>query len=395
MRKIILPLALLLLFAFEIMRVFFIMPFPGSQYDNTVDLAYFLHRVIFWVRIILLVIIFWQGYKLIKNRKWGRLTFTIIFLVLFGLIYYILNFRLIADHMFYQPENKIFATASENKVGMGKLIIGVSLNGEERAYPIEIIGYHHQVRDIVGGKPIMATYCTVCRTGRVYDPVYKGKEETFRLVGMDHFNAMFEDETTKSWWRQATGEAVTGPEKGNSLTEIFSEQMTLKAWLTKYPDSKIMQPDEKFLQDYESLAGFDEGTIQSDLEMRDKNSWQFKSWVIGVDHNGYEKAYDWNDVVKGKVINDSIPGTAILIVIENDLQNFHVYESNLNGQSLKFTLDETGDFLVDNISNSKWNMNGVCTEGLFKDSKLKPVQAYQEFYHSWKQFHPGSTYFGK
>jgi hypothetical protein len=63
----------------------------------------------------------------------------------------------------------------------------------------------------------MITYCTVCRTGRVFEPVVNGKFEKFRLVGMDHFNAMFEDVTTKSWWRQVTGEAITGKLKGQQL----------------------------------------------------------------------------------------------------------------------------------------------------------------------------------
>ena len=70
----------------------------------------------------------------------------------------------------------------------------------------------------------MITYCTVCRTGRVYSPIVNGKLEKFRLVGMDHFNAMFEDETTKSWWQQATGIAIAGPLKGSRLEEIPSHQ---------------------------------------------------------------------------------------------------------------------------------------------------------------------------
>ena len=76
---------------------------------------------------------------------------------------------------------------------------GSQLDGEARAYPIQLIGYHHQVCDTVGGKPIMVTYCTVCRTGRVFDPVIKGQPETFRLVGMDHFN------TIVAWPKTSTG----------------------------------------------------------------------------------------------------------------------------------------------------------------------------------------------
>ena len=102
-----------------------------------------------------------------------------------------------------------------------------SNNGEAKAYPIQFLGYHHQVQDTVGGKPMMVTYCTVCRTGRVFEPVVNGKHEKFRLVGMDHFNAMFEDVTTKSWWRQVSGEAITGKLKGQQLPEVHSTQTSL------------------------------------------------------------------------------------------------------------------------------------------------------------------------
>ena len=139
---------------------------------------------------------------------------------------------------------------------------------EARAYPIQLIGYHHQVRDTVGNTPLMVTYCTVCRTGRVYSPLVNGKPETFRLVGMDHFNAMFEDETTKSWWQQATGVAIAGPLKGKHLVEIPSRQASLASWIHYHPNSTIMQADTSFQKDYDDLADFDKGTIKGHLETK-------------------------------------------------------------------------------------------------------------------------------
>jgi hypothetical protein len=79
---------------------------------------------------------------------------------------YAANFEMAADTMFYQPSVLTLKNAAENKVGKERLVIGVEVNGQARAYPIQYIGYHHQVRDTLGGKPIIVTYCTVCRTGR-------------------------------------------------------------------------------------------------------------------------------------------------------------------------------------------------------------------------------------
>jgi len=102
----------------------------------------------------------------------------------------------------------------------------------------------------------MITYCTVCRTGRVYQPLVNGKYEKFRLVGMDHFNAMFEDASTGSWWRQVTGEAVTGRLKGQHLPQLFSTQTSLAEWLQLHPNSLIMQADSGFIKSYDTTGNF-------------------------------------------------------------------------------------------------------------------------------------------
>lgn len=38
------------------------------------------------------------------------------------------------------------------------MVIGVEIAGEARAYPVDIVGYHHIVHDTVGGEAIAATY---------------------------------------------------------------------------------------------------------------------------------------------------------------------------------------------------------------------------------------------
>lgn len=388
MKKLLLVLGILVLFAAEILRVYFIMPFPGSQKSDTIDIAYFLHNNILYIRIVaLLLIVYALVGRFSKWRTWQKVILIIIGLLYAGL-FYMVNFKFLADKMFYQPTNKNLVGQSANTVEKDKLVVGVTINNESKAYPIEIIGYHHQVQDTIGGEPVIVTYCTVCRTGRVFSPYVNGKKENFRLVGMDHFNAMFEDSTTKSWWRQATGVAITGKLKGQALKEILSQQMTLAAWLRANPSSKILQPDSLYKKDYEDLEGFDKGTIKSGLEKRDSASWQFKSWVIGIEHAGKSKAYDWNDLVAKRVINDSLPQLPVLIALESDTASWHVWNRTVNEQALQFNI--TSDTLRDSNTNSSWNFDGVCVEGPLKGQQLKPVQASQEFWHSWETFHPNT-----
>jgi hypothetical protein len=301
---------------------------------------------------------------------------------------YLLNFKFMADKMFYQPKNKLFISAATDTTNRKSLVIGVAINGEAKAYPIEIIGYHHQVRDTIGGKPAMITYCTVCRSGRVYDPVVNGQPENFRLVGMDHFNAMFEDATTKSWWRQENGKAITGILKGASLKEIPSHQMSLDDWLTLYPNSLVMQPDPNFKKEYAGERGYDADTLKSSLEKRDSASWQSHSWVIGIKINNHTKAYNWNMVAKNKFLEDDFSGTSLLLTMSQDERSFYVLDRNTTNGVLHFSADSSATFLKDNKTGSTWNINGVCIDGAMKGAQLKPVEAYQEFWQSWQSFHP-------
>lgn len=390
MKQLILITGLLLLLAAEIARVYFIMPFPGSQKANSIGFAYWLGRNINWIRIVLFAVIAYPLLQtFLKDKMWKKMLLALV-LLFWGIVFFFFNFRFEADKMFYQPGHKNFAAVTATGADT-VLVIGVAINGEAKAFPIQIIGYHHQVVDTIGHTAAMITYCTVCRTGRVFSPVVNGKPETFRLVGMDHFNAMFEDARTKSWWQQATGVAVAGPLKGQSLTEIPSQQLTLSAWQRLHPNTLVLQPDSLYKKDYEDLAGYNKGTIKGSLEKRDSASWQFKSWVVGVVHNKTAKAYDWNDLVKKEIIEDSLPGLPLIIALENDTASFHAWSREVNGQSLRFEKNKAKDILTDTNTKSVWNMNGVCTEGVLKGSQLATVPAYQEFWHSWQQFHPGTA----
>lgn len=364
------------------------MPFPGSQHQNSIRVAYFLNNYIVWFRIIGLILFLPPFIYFFKHGGFWKKLVLLVPVILYAFIFYAFNFRFLADKMFYQPRNKSLVSVDKNKVDLNQLVIGISANGEAKAYPIQIIGYHHQVRDSLGGLPVMVTYCTVCRTGRVFSPYIENRYQTFRLVGMDHFNAMFEDQESKTWWRQVNGEAIAGPLKGMKLQELPSAQMRLGAWIREYPNTLILQPDTIFSEQYADLKGFDSGTIKSSLEKRDSASWKFKSWIIGVNQGAQFRAYDWNELASEKVLNDSFASVPLVLVLENDNMTFHVFDRRLRGESLHFTWDPVSNIFRDEQTNSEWSPTGHCIKGTLQGGSLKSLQSYQEFWHSWKSFHP-------
>lgn len=370
------------LLLFEVANVYFIMPMPGSQEMNSIDLAYFLYKWRWVFRILFGLMILVGLFKAKWKRKWTLA----IPLLLLGAVIYMANFKMAADHMFYQPNKVLMLTAAENKVDTQSLVIGVVNNGEAKAYPIRFLGYHHQVQDTVGNKPMIITYCTVCRTGRVYEPIVNGKPEKFRLVGMDHFNAMFEDASTGSWWRQVSGEAITGKLKGQHLPEVYSTQTSLSDWLNLYPNSRIMQADPAYIASYDTSGRYERGKSKSNLTRTDSLSWGDKSWVVGVKSGQERKAYDWNELQKTRMIEDTIGTQPVVLVMSTNKKGFFALMKNSPADSVSLS----GDTLIYN--NLRYHLNGRAIDSAYA---LKVLPAYQEFWHSWRTFNPSTTRYPK
>jgi hypothetical protein len=363
----------------EMANVYFIMPMPGSQQIRSIEAAYavyrwrWLLRVLFGVMVAVGVPAMWRG------NGWRRPVATASLVVL-ALVAYAVNFRMSADHMFRQPTVVNMQPASHNKVALNRLVVGLALNGDARAYPLQFIGYHHQVVDSVAGRRVLVTYCTVCRTGRVFAPVVGGQTETFRLVGMDHFNAMLEDRTTGSWWRQANGEAITGPRKGTRLPELPMVQVTLRQWLAMYPNSLIMQGDPAFGDEYAKDYAYERGFSRKKLTGTDTASWKDKSWVVGVSVNGASKAYDWNRLQRERVVNDVVGAIPVVVLLGSDSVSYFAFRRP--SAATVFALH--GDSLVSD--GQSYALSGVGSAG-----KLEPLNASQEFWHSWRTFQPATT----
>jgi hypothetical protein len=284
-----------------------------------------------------------------------------------------------ADRIFIAPSSLDMQPAAKNTVDPARLVVGVEVDGQARAYPVQFIGYHHQVRDTVNGKPIMVSFCTVCRTGRVFRPIVDGKAESFRLVGMDHFNAMFEDNSTGSWWRQANGEAIAGPLKGRFLEEIESQQVTLARWLALHPGSLIMQPDASLSGKYSKSFDYETGLSRSSLTGTDTTSWNDKAWIVGITEKNESVAYDWNRLRRERVINDVVGGTPVVVALASDTTSFVAYARP--DSASRFTI--RNDSLVG--AGMVFDLSGRGAK-----SQLRKLRGSQEFWHSWRTFQPST-----
>jgi hypothetical protein len=170
-----------------------------------------------------------------------------------------------------------------------------------------------------------------------------------------------------------------GPRKGRTLAEYPSLQVTLAQWLTLHPKTLIMQPDSALRSHYGTGFEYESGSSRKALTGTDTISWHDKAWVVGLTVNGESKAYDWNRLRRERVVNDELGGKPIVLALASDSASFFAFERP--DVATRFMLN--GDSLV--ARSGTYALNGRGAPG-----SLEPVFASQEFWHSWRAFHPGT-----
>lgn len=128
-------------------------------------------------------------------------------------------------------------------IGRLEPVLSISVNGEHRAYPLRILLFRELVNDIVGGVPILVTYCPLCNSGVVYDRRLDGQTLTFGNAGrLRLMDMVIFDHESESWWQQFLGEAIVGKRTGQRLTPVPSRVESLQKFMERAPDGLVLVP---------------------------------------------------------------------------------------------------------------------------------------------------------
>ncbi len=141
-------------------------------------------------------------------------------------------------------------------------VLGLSIDGDARAYPIRIMMWHEIVNDTVGGIPIAVTYCPLCNSGVVFDRRVGGRLLEFGTSGMlRHSDMVMYDRQTDSLWQQFLGEAVVGELTGTALERLPVRLEAFGHFAERHPDGRVLVPDDPSLRDYgrNPYVGYDGG----------------------------------------------------------------------------------------------------------------------------------------
>ncbi|MEM6462420.1 MAG: DUF3179 domain-containing (seleno)protein [Pseudomonadota bacterium] len=127
------------------------------------------------------------------------------------------------------------------------VVFGITINGESRAYPRQIMEVREMVNDTLGGRDLGIPYCTLCGAAQAYftDRLPEGIERPIlRTSGLlIRSNKVMYDLNTYSVFDTFLGRAVTGPlaEKDLQLEQATVVTTDWGRWKRDHPETTVLK----------------------------------------------------------------------------------------------------------------------------------------------------------
>ena len=102
--------------------------------------------------------------------------------------------------------------------------------------------------------------------------------------------------------------------------------------------------------------------------------------MVGVEVGKVSRAYDWNLLQKQRIIYDELDNQPIAVVLSKDCVSFVVLQ--------RINKEQTFTLVNDTLKSGANTYNFLGLSLNPANSDLKRINAYQEYWHSWRTFHP-------
>jgi Protein of unknown function (DUF3179) len=228
-------------------------------------------------------------------------------------------------------------------------VVGVSIQGDARAYLLPILEYHQVVNDTVGGAPIAVTYDPLTGAARVFRRNVDGRTLRFGVSGLVYNSGfLLFDRETESLWSQYTGRAIAGTYVGKRLESLRVREEEFATWRKREPKTRILIPPEPDGIDYNRsiFAGYSqEDRWNFPVEAGDRR-FHAKELTVGVTVGGTSRAY------------------------------------------LASLLTRNGGHAEDEIGGKKISIRYDADRSLFEWEAPPDVDVTESYWFAWKAFHP-------
>ncbi len=312
-------------------------------------------------------------------------------------------------------DNPQFGTFDEVAEWLGEQepVVSLEVNGDARAYPLQILIWHEIVNDTVGDTPVLVTFCPLCNTALSFDRRVDGAERVFAVSGfLRRSDLIMYDRETQTLWQQIGGDAIVGVDVPKRLDFIPSPIVSFAEFKETFPDGVVLTRDTGFAgRPYgeNPYAGYDRvgGRMLFPVDEFGDFRLDAKERVLTVEIDGDAIAFPFSVLSEQVVIEADVGGQPVVAFWQSGalsaLDAFYIigsanvgaaaaYSPLLDGERLTF--EARDGQIVDTQSGSTWNVLGHATAGSMAGRSLEPVVSANHFWFAWSVFQPDTRVVG-
>ena len=292
-------------------------------------------------------------------------------------------------------------------------VIALEIDGDARAYPLQVLTWHEITNDTVGDVPVVVTFCPLCNSALVFDRRVGDDVFEFGVSGLlRNSDLIMYDRTTETLWQQFTGEAIIGNLVGEQLAFMPSGLVSFAEFREAYPEGVVLSRDTGFSRSYgqNPYAGYDtigQNPFLFTGDLDGRLPAMARVVTVNLPEANVDVAYPLSVLSEVGVIHDNQGGQDIVvfhtegtssalgaakIAEAEDVGATGVFVPNLNGQMLTFT--KVDGVISDEETGSIWNVLGQATEGELAGESLTPLVHGDHFWFSWAAFRPDTIVYG-
>ena len=340
-------------------------------------------------------------------------------------------------------------------LGEREPVIAMHINGDAKAYPLQILMWHEIANDSLAGVPIAVTFCPLCNSALAFDrrlplsadqrqallernpdakfeavdanflAAYERQEGGFTediedievsLVSFGvsgvlyNSNMLMFDTVSSSLWSQLLGVASVGQLSGLPLLRYPAPIVSFSEFQEAFPEGQVLSQDTGYDRRYGNnpYVGYDDidspaflfnGVSDGRLSPKER--------VVSVIAGDASVAYPFGVLEQEQIVHDDIAERKVVIFwqagtnssldtrsIQNgkDVGAVGIFERTIDGQSLDFRLNDTG--FEDEQTGSTWNILGMATSGPLEGRQLSPIVHDNTLWFAWAAFKPDTRVYG-
>ena len=283
-------------------------------------------------------------------------------------------------------------------------VIAFERNGDARAYPLEILTWHEIVNDVVGGEPVIVTYCPLCNSAIAFSRIVNGEERTFGVSGsLRNSDLIMYDRQTETLWQQLTGEAIVGRDTGVVLEFLPAQLVSFGEFRAAFEDGMVLSRETGYSRNYgeNPYVLYDSGgrTLFPVEEFSDQLSAMER--VLTLEFGGETAAFPFSALSELVVIEAEVGGEQVVafwqpgqvsaldeafIIGSRNVGSAGAFSPFLDGERLRFEARDGA--IVDAGTGSTWDVLGRAVAGPLAGQQLTPLVSGNHFWFAWAVFKP-------